>query len=122
MEYFFCYRSNPGSPFTIKTYNNVHTCGNQDENKVVTSSFLAKVFKDDFRFKELNDYYEELRRSNPGTTVKNEARQSYDPVILPIRALELWHKTAMPLPPKYKPQPGRPKKKRKIDPVVEKPD
>nr|GMC46865.1 uncharacterized protein LOC109150412 [Ipomoea batatas] len=77
---------------------------------------------DSEQFKELNDYYEELRRSNPGTTVKNEARQSYDPVILPIRALELWHKTAMPLPPKYKPQPGRPKKKRKIDPVVEKPD
>nr|GMD14287.1 uncharacterized protein LOC109172155 [Ipomoea batatas] len=50
--------------------------------------------------------------------------RSYGPAILPIRAKELWHKTAMPppLPPKYKPQPGRPKKKRKIDPIVEKPD
>nr|GMD54472.1 uncharacterized protein LOC109150412 [Ipomoea batatas] len=42
-------RSNPDSPFTVKTYNNVHTCGNQDENKLVTSGFLAKVYKDDFR-------------------------------------------------------------------------
>nr|GLL30108.1 uncharacterized protein LOC109172155 [Ipomoea trifida] len=48
--------------------------------------------------------------------------RSYGPAILPIRAKELWHKTTMPppLPPKYKPQPGRPKKKRKIDPVVKK--
>nr|GMD04203.1 Zinc knuckle family protein [Ipomoea batatas] len=42
-------RSNPDSPFTVKTYNNVHTCGNQDENKLVTSGFLAKVYKDEFR-------------------------------------------------------------------------
>nr|GME04447.1 Zinc knuckle family protein [Ipomoea batatas] len=107
--------SNQNSPFTVKTYNPVHICGNQDENKVVTSGFLAKVFKDDFRvnkdwprgaFQEhvrskfncqltrnqaylakkkalkkidgldseqfllLNDYCEELRRSNPGSTVK----------------------------------------------------
>nr|GMC60104.1 uncharacterized protein LOC109174707 [Ipomoea batatas] len=107
--------SNQNSPFTVKTYNPVHICGNQDENKVVTSGFFAKVFKDDFRvnkewgrgaFKEhvrskfncqltrnqaylakkkalkkidgldseqfllLNDYCEELRRSNPGSTVK----------------------------------------------------
>nr|GMD15940.1 uncharacterized protein LOC109183393 [Ipomoea batatas] len=50
--------------------------------------------------------------------------RAYGPAILPIRAQELWHKTGMPspLPPKYKPQPGRPKKKRKIDPAVEKPD
>nr|GMD45557.1 pentatricopeptide repeat-containing protein At4g32430, mitochondrial-like [Ipomoea batatas] len=232
----FCSRSNPDSPFTVKTYNNVHTCGNQDENKLVTSGFLAKVYKDEFRvnkewgrgpfqehvkskfhcqltrnqaylakkkalrqidgldseqFNELNDYCEELRRSNPGSSVKMKvdkeskeksarfsaykyvdeiyqvddenfkpfkvdlsARQcscrkwdlsgipcthaiaairkkgdlpehhvhdcytvehylrSYGPAILPIRAKELWHKTAMPppLPPKYKPQPGRPKK------------
>nr|GMC78947.1 uncharacterized protein LOC109150412 [Ipomoea batatas] len=76
----FCSRSNLNSPFIVKTYNHVHICGNQDENKVVTSGFLAKVFKDDFRpiwqkrklqhFKLLNDYCEELRRSNPGTTVK----------------------------------------------------
>ncbi|XP_031105242.1 uncharacterized protein LOC116010114 [Ipomoea triloba] len=108
-------KSNPNCPFTIKTYNSVHSCGNQDENKVVTSGFLAKFFKDEFRvntdwgrgpfqehvkakfncqltrnqaylakkkalkqiegqdeeqFKLLNDYYEELRRSNPGSTVK----------------------------------------------------
>nr|GLL45971.1 uncharacterized protein LOC109150412 [Ipomoea trifida] len=229
-------RSNPDSPFTVKTYNNVHTCGNQDENKLVTSGFLAKVYKDEFRvnkewgrgpfqehvkskfhcqltrnqaylakkkalrqidgldseqFNELNDYCEELRRKEgkercarftayksvdeiyqvddenfkpfkvdlsarqcscrkwdlsgiPCThaiaairkkgdlpehhvhdcyTVEHYLR-SYGPAILPIRAKELWHKTAMPppLPPKYKPQPERPKKKRKIDPVVEKPD
>nr|GMD99031.1 Zinc knuckle family protein [Ipomoea batatas] len=42
-------KSNPNCPFTIKTYNQVHSCGNQDENKVVTSGFLAKFFKDDFR-------------------------------------------------------------------------
>nr|GMD98144.1 uncharacterized protein LOC109150412 [Ipomoea batatas] len=108
-------KSNPNCPFTIKTYNQVHSCGNQDENKVVTSGFLAKFFKDDFRvntdwgrgpfqehvkakfncqltinqaylakkkamkqidgqdseqFKLLNDYCEELRKSNPGTIVK----------------------------------------------------
>nr|GMD42540.1 uncharacterized protein LOC109168401 [Ipomoea batatas] len=108
-------KSNPNCPFTIKTYNHVHSCGNQDENKVVTSGFLAKFFKDEFivntdwgrgpfqehvkakfncqltrnqaylakkkdlkqidgqdleQFKLLNDYCEELMRSNPGTTVK----------------------------------------------------
>ncbi|XP_031106159.1 uncharacterized protein LOC116010790 [Ipomoea triloba] len=108
-------KSNTNYPFTIKTYNHVHSCGNQDENKVVTSGFLAKFFKDDFKvnanwgrgpfqehvkakfncqltrnqaylakkkalkqidnqyseqFKLLNDYCEEMMRSNPGTTVK----------------------------------------------------
>nr|GMD47211.1 uncharacterized protein LOC109150412 [Ipomoea batatas] len=98
-----------------RTYNHVHSCENQDVNKVVTSEFLAKFFKDEFRvntdwgrgpfqehvkakfncqltrnqafwqkkkalkqidgqdseqFKLLNDYCEELMRSNPGTTVK----------------------------------------------------
>nr|GME20395.1 uncharacterized protein LOC109172155 [Ipomoea batatas] len=50
--------------------------------------------------------------------------RAYGPAILPIRAEELWHKTEFPppLPPKYKAQPGRPKKKRKVDPIVEKPD
>nr|GMD78247.1 uncharacterized protein LOC109193258 [Ipomoea batatas] len=47
--------------------------------------------------------------------------RSYEPAILPIQSSELWHKVDLPapLPPKYKAQPGRPKKKRKIDPVQE---
>nr|GMD06320.1 Zinc knuckle family protein [Ipomoea batatas] len=45
-------RSNPNCPFTIKTYNSVHSCGNQDENKVVTSGFLAKFYKDEFRVQQ----------------------------------------------------------------------
>nr|GMD65978.1 uncharacterized protein LOC109174707 [Ipomoea batatas] len=62
-------------------------------------------------------YHEAMRQ-------KDVMFKNYGPAILPIRAQELWHKTGMPspLPPKYKPQPGRPKKKRKIDPAVEKPD
>lgn len=108
-------RSNPRCPFEIKTYNPEHTCGDQYENKTVSSGFLAKMYKDEFRintewgrkqfqehvkarlncqvtkhqayranhkalkqlegqdeeqFKLLNDYCEELRKSNPGTTVK----------------------------------------------------
>nr|GME05002.1 Zinc knuckle family protein [Ipomoea batatas] len=103
-------RSNPRCPFQIKTYNPEHTCGDQDENKTVSSGFLAKLYKDDFRvnidwgrrqfqehvkqklhcqmskhqayrakhkvkkeldgqdsdqFTLLNDYCEDLRRSNP---------------------------------------------------------
>nr|GMC68828.1 uncharacterized protein LOC109154411 [Ipomoea batatas] len=47
--------------------------------------------------------------------------RAYEPAILPIQSSELWHKVDLPapLPPKYKAQPGRPKKKRKIDPVQE---
>nr|GMC63051.1 Myb/SANT-like DNA-binding domain protein [Ipomoea batatas] len=47
--------------------------------------------------------------------------RAYDPAILPIQSSDLWHKVDLPapLPPKYKAQPGRPKKKRKIDPLQE---
>nr|GMD47453.1 uncharacterized protein LOC109172155 [Ipomoea batatas] len=42
--------------------------------------------------------------------------RAYGPAILPIRAEELWHKTDLPppLPPKYKAQPGRQKKREKL--------
>nr|GLL46783.1 uncharacterized protein LOC109174707 [Ipomoea trifida] len=99
----FVSRSNPRSPFAIKTYNPEHTCGDQDENRTVNSGFLAKLYKDDFKintewgrvqfqehvkaklkcqalkqlegddeeqFKLLNSYCAELRRSNPGSSVK----------------------------------------------------
>nr|GMC71388.1 uncharacterized protein LOC109174707 [Ipomoea batatas] len=45
----FASRSNPKSPFAIKTYNPEHTCGDQDENRTVNSGFLAKLYKDDFK-------------------------------------------------------------------------
>nr|GMC82343.1 Zinc knuckle family protein [Ipomoea batatas] len=45
----FASRSNPRSPFAIKTYNPEHTCGDQDENRTVNSGFLAKLYKDDFK-------------------------------------------------------------------------
>nr|GMD81010.1 Zinc knuckle family protein [Ipomoea batatas] len=45
----FASRSNPRSPFTIKTYNPEHICGDQDENRTVNSGFLAKLYKDDFK-------------------------------------------------------------------------
>ncbi|XP_019159876.1 PREDICTED: uncharacterized protein LOC109156475 [Ipomoea nil] len=50
-------------------------------------------------------------------TVESYLR-SYAPAIMPIRSSEQWHKTGLPppLPPKYKKQPGRPKKRRKITP------
>ncbi|XP_031124273.1 uncharacterized protein LOC116026987 [Ipomoea triloba] len=87
----FASRSNPRNPFAIKTYTPEHTCGDQDENRTVNSGFLAKLYKDDFKintewgriqfqehvkaklkcqFKLLNSYCEELKRSNPGTSVK----------------------------------------------------
>nr|GLL46201.1 uncharacterized protein LOC109174707 [Ipomoea trifida] len=47
--------------------------------------------------------------------------KAYEPAIQPILSSELWPKTNLPdpLPPKYKAQPGRPKKKRKINPIEE---
>ncbi|XP_019150058.1 PREDICTED: uncharacterized protein LOC109146838 isoform X2 [Ipomoea nil] len=47
--------------------------------------------------------------------------RAYEPAILPIQSSDLWVKPDLlaPLPPKYKAQPGRPKKKRKIYPVQE---
>ncbi|XP_031111982.1 uncharacterized protein LOC116015956 [Ipomoea triloba] len=45
----FASRSNPGSPFAVKTYCPEHTCGDQDENKTVNSGFLAKMYKDDIK-------------------------------------------------------------------------
>nr|GLL42269.1 uncharacterized protein LOC109154411 [Ipomoea trifida] len=49
--------------------------------------------------------------------------RAYGPAILPIQSSDLWHKVDLPAPlpppPKYKAQPGRPKKKRKIDPLQE---
>ncbi|XP_031116649.1 uncharacterized protein LOC116020307 [Ipomoea triloba] len=52
---------------------------------------------------------------NNGYTVESYLR-SYEPAILPVTSSELWHKTGLPpqLPPKYKAQPGRPKRKRKM--------
>nr|GLL49535.1 uncharacterized protein LOC109174707 [Ipomoea trifida] len=48
-------------------------------------------------------------------TVESYLR-SYEPAILPVTSSELWHKTGLPppLPPKYKAQPGRPKRKRRM--------
>ncbi|XP_031127786.1 uncharacterized protein LOC116029881 [Ipomoea triloba] len=48
--------------------------------------------------------------------------KAYEPAILPIQSANLWEKVDLPapIPPKYKAQPGRPKKKRKIDPLQEK--
>nr|GMC86565.1 uncharacterized protein LOC109168401 [Ipomoea batatas] len=48
--------------------------------------------------------------------------KAYEPAILPIQSAYLWEKVDLPapIPPKYKAQPGRPKKKRKIDPLQEK--
>ncbi|XP_019179510.1 PREDICTED: uncharacterized protein LOC109174707 [Ipomoea nil] len=111
----FASRSNPKSPFQVKTYIPEHTCGDQDENRTVKSGFLAKMYKDEIKlntewgriqfqehvkanlkcqvskhqayrakqkalkqlegdvseqFNLLNDYCEELKRSNPGTSVK----------------------------------------------------
>ncbi|XP_019181995.1 PREDICTED: uncharacterized protein LOC109177148 [Ipomoea nil] len=45
--------------------------------------------------------------------------KSYEPAILPISSSDQWIKTGAPppLPPKYKPQPGRPKKLRRKDPI-----
>nr|GLL29766.1 uncharacterized protein LOC109168401 [Ipomoea trifida] len=53
-------------------------------------------------------------------TVRTYLR-AYEPAILPIQSSDLWTKVDLPapLPPKYKAQPGRPKKKRKIDPLQE---
>nr|GME12190.1 Zinc knuckle family protein [Ipomoea batatas] len=45
----FASRSNPRSPFAVKTYCPEHTCGDQDENKTVNSGFLAKMYKDDIK-------------------------------------------------------------------------
>nr|GMD04390.1 uncharacterized protein LOC109174707 [Ipomoea batatas] len=48
--------------------------------------------------------------------------RAYEPAILPIQSSDLWPKVDLPapLPPKYKAQPGRPKKKRRINPLQEK--
>nr|GMD14482.1 uncharacterized protein LOC109174707 [Ipomoea batatas] len=47
--------------------------------------------------------------------------RAYEPAIQPILSSVLWPKSNLPdpLPPKYKAQPGRPKKKRKINPIEE---
>nr|GMD14616.1 Zinc knuckle family protein [Ipomoea batatas] len=45
----FASRSNPRSPFAVKTYYPEHTCWDQDENKTVNSGFLAKMYKDDIK-------------------------------------------------------------------------
>nr|GMD60478.1 uncharacterized protein LOC109174707 [Ipomoea batatas] len=47
--------------------------------------------------------------------------RAYEPAIQPIISSLLWPKSNLPdpLPPKYKAQPGRPKKKRKINPIEE---
>nr|GMD68611.1 60S ribosomal protein L19-3-like [Ipomoea batatas] len=45
----FASRSNPRSPFAVKTYYPEHTCGDQDENKTVNSGFIAKMYKDDIK-------------------------------------------------------------------------
>nr|GMD54155.1 uncharacterized protein LOC109174707 [Ipomoea batatas] len=52
---------------------------------------------------------------NNGYTVESYLR-SYELAILLVTSSELWHKTGLPpqLPPKYKTQPGRPKRKRKM--------
>ncbi|XP_019189018.1 PREDICTED: uncharacterized protein LOC109183393 [Ipomoea nil] len=80
-----------------------------------------KPFKIDLTIRKKGDIPEDY--VHQCYTVEQYMR-AYGPAILPIRAPELWHKTILPppIPPKYKPQPGRPKKKRKIDPIVEKPD
>nr|GMD63786.1 uncharacterized protein LOC109163555 [Ipomoea batatas] len=85
----FASRSNPRSPFAVKTYCPEHTCGDQDENKTVNS---------------VEAYL-----------------RAYEPAIQPILSSVLWPKSNLPdpLPPKYKAQPGRPKKKRKINPIEE---
>nr|GLL37918.1 uncharacterized protein LOC109193258 [Ipomoea trifida] len=48
--------------------------------------------------------------------------RAYEPAILPIQSSDLWPKVDLPapLPPKYKAQPGRPKKKRRTNPLQEK--
>nr|GMD37722.1 Zinc knuckle family protein [Ipomoea batatas] len=43
------FKSNPRSPFAVKTYCPEHTCGDQDENKTVNSGFLAKMYNDDIK-------------------------------------------------------------------------
>ncbi|XP_031108377.1 uncharacterized protein LOC116012841 [Ipomoea triloba] len=42
-------KSNENCPFTIKTYRSEHICGDQYENKIINSGFLAKFYKDEFR-------------------------------------------------------------------------
>ncbi|XP_019167849.1 PREDICTED: uncharacterized protein LOC109163555 [Ipomoea nil] len=90
----FASRSNPRSPFQVKTYNPEHTCGDRDENRTMNSDFLAKMYKDDFKLNtewgrvqfqehvksklkcQVTEHQayrakqKELRRSNPGTFVK----------------------------------------------------
>lgn len=48
--------------------------------------------------------------------------KTYEPAILPITSSDQWRKTGAPppLPPKYKQQPGRPKKCRRKDPIENK--
>ncbi|XP_019184504.1 PREDICTED: uncharacterized protein LOC109179472 [Ipomoea nil] len=107
--------SNENCPFTIKTYRLNHSCGEQHDNQLIKSGFLAKYYKDEFKLNEewgrvqfqrhvkkkfrcniskfqsfrakqkakllvtgsqnhqynlLLDYCEELKKTNPGTSVK----------------------------------------------------
>lgn len=44
----FASKSNTTCPFTIKSINK-HTCAAQQDNKLVTSAFLAKFYKEEFK-------------------------------------------------------------------------
>nr|GMC48033.1 Zinc knuckle family protein [Ipomoea batatas] len=128
----FASRSNPRSPFAVKTYCPEHTCGDQDENKTVNSGFLAKMYKDDIKLNtewERTQFQEHVKAKLKCHVSKHQAYRAklaaylraYEPAIQPILSLVLWPKSNLPdpLPPKYKAQPGRPKKKRKINPIEE---
>nr|GLL37932.1 uncharacterized protein LOC109168401 [Ipomoea trifida] len=77
-----------------------------DDSDSERECFLAKLYKDEFRLNM------EWGRRQFQEHVKQK---------LHCQSSELWHKVDLPapLPPKYKAQPGRPKKKRKIDPLQE---
>nr|GMC48167.1 Zinc knuckle family protein [Ipomoea batatas]GMC50489.1 Zinc knuckle family protein [Ipomoea batatas]GME15626.1 Zinc knuckle family protein [Ipomoea batatas] len=45
-------RSNENCPFSIKTYMPNHSCGEQHDNQLIKSGFLAKYFKDEFKLNE----------------------------------------------------------------------
>nr|GMD20936.1 receptor-like protein EIX2 [Ipomoea batatas] len=45
-------KSNENCPFSIKTYMPNHSCGEQHDNQLIKSGFLAKYFKDEFKLNE----------------------------------------------------------------------